>query len=412
MKHLFILGAGTAGTMMANHLIDRLPPGWMITVVDPSGQHLYQPGLLFLPFGDQNERKIVRPRIHTFKPGVQWIREQVRHIHHEKKVIEMEDGVRRSYDLLIIASGTNIRPDMTPGLLDGPWRESIFDFYTLNGALALRTKLENFRKGRLVVNVVEMPIKCPVAPLEFLFLADAFFKEKGIREDVELVYATPLDSAFTKPIASKLLGHYLEEKNIIMETEYMTGEVEENALVSFDERRVPFDLLVTVPTHTGADFVEDSDMGDELAFVPTDHHSLKALDMEDIFVLGDATDLPTSKAGSVAHFQAELLTENILNHLAGRPMDSFFDGHANCFVETGNGKAMLIDFNYDVQPLPGKFPFSGVGPFSLLKESRFNHWGKLAFRPIYWNALLPGRKIPLSPHMTMRGKDVPEEMRV
>jgi sulfide:quinone oxidoreductase len=250
-----------------------------------------------------------------------------------------------------------------------------------------------------------MPIKCPVAPLEFAFLADEYFQKRGIRSGVELTFVTPLDGAFTKPIASQRLGHLLEEKNVRVVTEFSTGSVSDDRIVSWDEREVPFDLLVTVPTHSGAAFVERSGLGNELAFIPTDHRSLLAKGLENVFVIGDATDVPASKAGSVAHFEAETLIENLGRAAEGRELVSTFDGHANCFVETGDGKALLIDFNYDVEPLPGKYPLPGVGPFSLLEESKLNHQGKLAFRWIYWNGLLPGKPIPVPAQMSMAGKE-------
>jgi sulfide:quinone oxidoreductase len=248
-----------------------------------------------------------------------------------------------------------------------------------------------------------------VAPLEFLFLADAFFTRRGIRDRVELVYATPLDGAFTKPIASSVLSHMLEEKKILVQPDFAASEVDGDArlLRSYDERSVEYDLLVTVPTHGGVPLIETSGLGNELGFVPTDRHSLVAKGHDDIFVLGDATDLPTSKAGSVAHFQSEVVVENLLRAIGGKAPEGSFDGHANCFVETGFGKALLIDFNYETQPLPGRFPLPGVGPFSLLKESRLNHLGKLGFRNLYWNALLPGRPVPVSNRMSMLGKQTP-----
>jgi sulfide:quinone oxidoreductase len=177
------------------------------------------------------------------------------------------------------------------------------------------------------------------------------------------------------------------------------------ALVSYDDRRVGYDLLVTVPVHKGAAFVEDSGLGNELGFVPTHPNTLAARKVEDVFVIGDATDVATSKAGSVAHFQSEVLEENLLRCIDGRSLDDGFDGHTNCFVESGFGKAILIDFNYEVEPLPGDFPFAGIGPLRLLKETRLNHLGKLAFRPVYWNLLLPARPLPFVPtKMSMAGK--------
>ena len=312
------------------------------------------------------------------------------------------------YDQLVIATGTHPRRDQTEGLDSDEYGSTVHDFYTLEGAEALAETLADWPGGRLVMNVVEMPIKCPVAPMEFLFLADAFFTDRGIRDKVELVYATPLDGAFTKPVAAHHLGSMLDTRNIAVETDFMTMEVDtdRNMLVSYDEREVPYDLLVAVPVNMGADFVERSGLGDELNHVEVDKHTFLADNQDNMFAIGDAANLPTSKAGSVAHYAVDVFVENFMEHIAGRPMTERFDGHANCFVESGNGKGLLLDFNYDVQPLTGKFPLPGVGPFSLLKETRANHMGKLGFRWVYWNMLLPGRPIPMKADMSMAGKQL------
>ncbi len=251
-----------------------------------------------------------------------------------------------------------------------------------------------------------MPIKCPVAPLEFSFLADDYFAKRGIRDQVEIVYVTPLDGAFTKPVASRELGHMLEEKSIAVEPDFMIESVDQEAKVigSYDEREVAYDLLVTVPLNMGADFVAKSGLGDELNYVPVDKHTFQSTQHDTIFALGDASNIPTSKAGSVAHFSVEVFMENLKQLAAGQEMTHRFDGHANCFVESGGGKALLLDFNYDTEPLTGTFPFPKVGPMSLLKESRANHLGKLAFRHVYWNVLLPGRPLGLKADMSMAGK--------
>ncbi len=258
------------------------------------------------------------------------------------------------------------------------------------------------------MSVLELPFKCPVAPLEFIFLADSFFKERGMRDDVELVFVTPMSGAFTKPVASGLLGDMLEERKIATEVDFYTERVdtERKVLVSFDEREVPYDLLVTVPLNMGAEFVARSGLGDELNHIPVDPHTFVHADYPEIFVLGDAAALPTSKAGSVAHFASEVFADNFVEYVAGRPMRHSFDGHANCFIESGFGKGLLIDFNYDTEPLPGKYPLPGVGPFSLLKETELNHWGKMMFKWTYWNVLLPGKELPLPALMSMAGKDV------
>jgi sulfide:quinone oxidoreductase len=406
-RSLLILGAGTAGTMVANKLHRALPDhDWAITVVDRDDTHLYQPGFLFLPFGGHASGDVMRSRRSLLHEGIELLLGEVERVQPETKQVQLQDGRMLSYDYLVIASGTTPRPDQTPGMLGEQWQTSIFDFYTLAGATALAEALREFDHGRLVVHVTEMPIKCPVAPLEFTFLADSWLRERGIRDRVELVYVTPLSGAFTQPIASARLGAMLEERKILVEADFMVESVDDRdkVLRSYDEREVPFDVLVTVPLNMGADFVARSGLGDELNYVPVDKHTLQSTRYPDIFAIGDASNIPASKAGSVAHFSAEIFTHNFLQLAHGQPMTGSFDGHANCFVESGDGKALLIDFNYDTQPLPGKYPLPLVGPLDLLKETRANHLGKLAFRWIYWNVLLAGRPVPLPAHMSMVGK--------
>lgn len=290
--------------------------------------------------------------------------------------------------------------------------KSVFDFYTFEGARNLRDKLRSWEGGKLVVHITEMPIKCPVAPLEFAFLADWYFQKKGMRDKVDITYVTPLDGAFTKPMAANKLGHLLTDKNVQILPDFAIASVdnENKQIISWDDKKVDFDLLVTIPTNMGDAMIERSGLGDDLNFVPTHPKTLQSNDYEDIFVIGDATNLPTSKAGSVAHFESEILTENILRYIEGIPLKEEFDGHANCFVETGFNKAMLIDFNYETQPLPGVFPFEKIGPMKLLEENRINHLGKLGFRWVYWNMLMKGRKVPfISPQMQLAGKEIQVE---
>ncbi len=409
MKRLVILGGGTAGTMASNRLRRRLDPSeWSITVVDQNDAHVYQPGNLFVPFGIYRPGDLVKPRRRFLPDGVELVIAEIDHVEPEANRVVLADERRLPYDYLIIATGTSPRPDQTDGLIGPEWRKSIHEFYTLEGATALASTLGDWGGGRLVIHIVDMPIKCPVAPLEFTFLADAYFSERAMRDRVEMVFVTPLDGAFTKPIASKHLGGILEERGVALESDFTVEHVDPDAktLVSFDEREVSFDLLVTIPLNMGADYIARSGLGDELNYVPVDKHTLLSKSHDNIFAIGDASDIPTSKAGSVAHFSIELFEDNFVSHVHGRPMTKLFDGHANCFIESGHGKGMLIDFNYDTEPLPGKYPLPGFGPFSLLRESEANHWGKMTFRWVYWNLLLTGKEMPLEPLMSMAGKEV------
>lgn len=408
MKTFLILGAGAAGTMVANKMSDLLDQDeWHIIIVDRDETHYYQPGFLFIPFGIYGPGDVVKPKRNFIPPNVEMVLSDIELIEPDENRVKLaKDNRVINYDYLVIATGSHIHPEETEGLKDGAWHKNIFDFYTIGGATALRKFLKFWTGGRLVLNIAEMPIKCPVAPLEFIFLADWYFHERGIRDQVELIFATPLPGAFTKPRASSILGDMLDEKGIHLVPNFNIGEVDttNNKIKSWDDQELEYDLLVSIPTNMGADVIERSGMGDELNFIPTDKHTLQSQQWENVWVIGDATNVPASKAGSVAHFELDVLVENILRHMEGLAPLPHFDGHANCFIESGFEKGILIDFNYDVEPLPGKYPLPGFGPFSLLQESAANHWGKMTFRWIYWNILLKGGEMPFESQMSMAGK--------
>src|SRR5215831_15021776 len=408
MKQILILGGGTGGTLVANRLRRLLSPREAeITVVDQDDQHVYQPGLLFVPFGLAYPDEITRPRHRQLRAGIGFRRAGIERVDLGSATVVLDDGAALGYDVLVVATGARLIPEETEGL-DGGWPDRVHTFYTPAGAVSLRDALAGFEGGRIAVNVVDMPIKCPVAPLEFCFLADWYFRERKIRDRVELTYVTPLDGAFTKPVASRTLGGLLADKGVGLVTEFNTGSVDTagspGRLVSWDGREVPFDLAVVIPLHGGAEYVTRSPgLGDELGFITVDPHTLQSAAAPNVFAIGDATGVPASKAGSVTHFEGEVLVENVVRFLAGRPLDASFDGHANCFIETGFGKALLIDFNYDTEPVTGHYP-AAVG-LPLLKQSRLNHLGKLMFQSFYWHGLLPGRDIPgIGSAMPERGK--------
>jgi len=407
MRKLVILGAGTAGTMMLNKFTAALDRSeWQITIIDQYETHYYQPGFLFIPFGIYNNKDVIKPKRDFFPPGSNVIMSAIDKIEPEKNRVLLTNNVVVPYDYLIVATGAKIMPGQTEGMVDGQWHKSIFDFYTIDGASALADFFKRWEGGKLVINITEMPIKCPVAPLEFAFLADWYFTERGIRDKVDIHFVTPLPGAFTKPRASAILGDFLDKKNIRLTSEFAIGRVdnEPKTIVSWDENEIPFDVLVTIPTNMGDEAIVRSGLGDELNFIPTNKQTLRSEQHENIFVIGDATNLPSSKAGSVAHFQSDILFENFMSIIEGHVPRAQFDGHANCFIESGFGKGILIDFNYDTEPLPGKFPLPGVGPFSLLEETKMNHYGKIMFRWMYWNFLLKGLEMPIESNMSMAGK--------
>ena len=407
MKKLLILGAGTAGTIMANKMRKKLSAGdWSITIIEKEKNHFYQPGFLFIPFGYYDRNNIVKPGLKFLPEGVEVIYNEIDGIEPEKNQVTLKDGNFFSYDILIIATGARICPDDTPGLKGELWYKNIFDFYSIEGAEALAEFFKTWEGGNLVINIADNPIKCPVAPLEFSFYADEYFTKKGIRNKVNITYVTPMSGAFTKPKASKAFGSLLEKKNINLVTDFFLGEVDNanKKILDFGGREIPFDCLITVPLHSGDPVILKSGLGDEFGFVRANKNTLQSVDYKNVFVIGDAGNYPASKAGSVAHFQADTLEENIICQIENKPLTASFDGHSNCFIETGYGKGILIDFNYDTEPLPGLYPWPVIGPLSLLRETRLNHWGKLLFKWVYWNILLPGKKMPVTNYMSMKGK--------
>jgi sulfide:quinone oxidoreductase len=405
MRTILILGAGAGGTIVANMLRKELSEAeWRITIIDRDERHLYQAGYLFIPFGIYGEQDVLKPKKEFIPRGVDFVVDEILKVDPGQRRVETRLG-KYDYDWLIIATGCDIQPSEIDGMMDG-WHQDIFDFYTLQGALALRQKLKYFNSGRVVLNIAEFPYKCPIAPLEFVFMADWFFTVNGVRDKVEIEFVTPLDNVFTKPVAAKTLAQVAAEKNIKVTPYFDLAQVnaKEKTIESHQGQTVAYDLLISIPPNMGDKALIDSGISDPVGFVPTNKETLQADQLERTYVIGDTTNVPTSKAGSVAHYMAYTLVDNLLREIDGYPPKPKFDGHATCFLASGFEKAILLDFNYKVEPLPGKFPFPGMGPFSLLQESLSNHWGKMMFRWVYWNLMMKGLDLPLEPQMNLAGK--------
>jgi sulfide:quinone oxidoreductase len=406
MRKIIILGSGAGGTVVANMLRkELLESEWEITIIDRKEQHHYQAGYLFIPFGVYSESDVIKPKKEFIPKSVDFVLDNVVKIDTNERRVETEKGDRYDYDWLVIATGCDIAPGEIDGMMDG-WGKDIFDFYTLGGALELYKKLKYFDSGKVVLNIAEFPYKCPIAPLEFVFMADWFFIVNGVRDKVDIQFVTPMDNVFTKPVAARILAEFAAKKNIKVTPYFDLAQVNANekTIESGKGDKIDYDLLVAIPPNVGDKALINSGISDPLGFVPTDNHTLKAENMDRIFVIGDTTNVPTSKAGSVAHYQGYTLVENLIREIDGHEAKPTFDGHATCFLASGFEKAILLDFNYDVEPLPGKFPFPGMGPFSLLQESLSNYWGKMMFRWVYWNLMMKGLDLPLEPQMNIAGK--------
>ncbi|MCG8342221.1 MAG: NAD(P)/FAD-dependent oxidoreductase [Chlorobiales bacterium] len=405
-KKIVVLGAGTGGTIVSNNLRRHLPDDWEITVIDRDDKHIYQPGMLFVPFDIQKSGTLTRSRKKYILPGVNFVIDEITHIDPEKREVKTKNR-SFSYDFLVISTGCKIVPEENDGLMDA-WGKNAFTFYSIEGADLLRQKLKEFDGGKLVLNIAEVPFKCPVAPIEFVFLADWYFKKKGIRNKVEIELVTPLTGAFTKPKASAVFGESAKEKNIKITPAFELNEVngKEKYIESIQGDKIPYDMLVIIPTTIGDDVISDSGLDDGIGYVPTHLNTLQALKHERIYVIGDATNVPTSKAGSVAHYEADVVVFNIMAEIHGIKPEEIYDGHSTCFIVYSKGTSSLIDFNYKIEPLPGKFPLPHMGPFSLLKETKANWYGKLGFEWLYWNVLLAGRHLGMPPTLVMAGKEI------
>ncbi len=407
--NVLVLGDGTGGLVVSNLLrkeARRKGVEVNVRLIGNSPLHTYQPGLLFLPFrkpGYRSLADIQRRNSDLVGPGVDYRCETVTAIDPKARTVTTDKG-NHGYDWLVLALGCRTTPDAIDGLPER-WGTRAHGFYTPDSAMKLADALERFEGGDLLVDIAEMPIKCPVAPLEFVCLVDEYLAQRGIRSRTRLTLMTPLNGAFTKPLCNEMLTGMLVAKGVEVVADAPLLAVSDKAVATSGGKTVPYDLLVTIPPHEGSDLIDAAGLGDGLGFGLTDKHTLKSKKAERVFLLGDNTNVPTSKAGSVAHFQAEVVVHNLLREIAGKESAPLADGHANCFIETGFGKAILVDFNYDIQPVPGRFPLPVIGPMTLLAESRLNHFGKLAFKPIYWHVLLPGHAIPLvGSRMSTRGK--------
>ncbi len=406
MRKIVILGSGAGGTMVAANLRKELGDGeWQITLIDKDEQHHFQSGYLFIPFGIYSKDDVLKPKRDFVPTGVDFVVDNVIKVDTEQRRLETEKGNRYDYDWLVISTGCRIVPEDVEGMMDG-WREDVFDFYTLEGAVALSKKLKYFDSGKVVLNIAEFPYKCPIAPIEFVFMADWFFQVNGVRDKVEIEFVTPIDNIFTKPVAAKALRAFADKKNIKVTPYFDLAKVNANekTIESHKGEKVGYDLLVSIPPNFGAQAITDSGMGDPMGYMQVDQYTLKAQNVDRVYVLGDATNVPTSKAGSVAHYMSYTVVENLVREIDGHDALPSFDGHATCFLASGFEKAILLDFNYVVEPLPGKFPFPGMGPFSLLQDTFGNYWGKMMFKWVYWNLMMKGLDLPLEAQMNLAGK--------
>jgi len=367
---IVVLGGGVGGTLAANLLARGLARQDVeITVADRTGKHVYQPGWLYIPFGQETARNLVRSERGLLDRRINLIVDDFTRIDPERHLIVADDGAALPYDYLVVATGSRNVPEDVPGLA-----EAGHHFYSAEAAAKLGEALKAFDHGRIIVGIGGLPHRCPPAPLEFLFLLDADLRRQGKRDRVELTYTYPIGRVFTIESVAEFATPILEERGITYETFFNleTVDAEKKQINSLEGTTLDYDLLVMIPPHRGAEIVSASGLGDEQGWIPTDRNTLEMKGEDHVFAIGDATDLPVSKSGSAAHFQAKVVSDRIVEAVTGKPSgNGHYNGHVMCFLETGNEQATTMNFDYDHPPEPPR-------------PSRIYHYEKMLFNRTYW----------------------------
>jgi sulfide:quinone oxidoreductase len=370
-----VLGGGVGGTLAANLVAKELGRDAKVTVVDPTGMHVYQPGFLYLALGQANGRWLARDERTLLRRDVDLAIERVVRIHPDAGTVQLERGGSLSWDYLVIATGARLVPRQIPGLSEGA-----FGFYSLEDAERLREELRRFAGGRVKVGIAGIPYKCPPAPVEFVFMLDQYLRRRDLRERSEITLLSPLNRAFTIESASKLIQPIMQRRGIVLETFFNVESVDPSAGVvsSLEGDKAEYDLLVLVPPHRGQEVIDASHLGDKGGWLPTDRHTLQVAGSERIFAIGDGTDLPISKSGSTAHFEAPVVASRIASLVRGTAPRSNYGGRVMCFLETGDGRATALRFDYEHPPVPPQ-------------PSRVWHAAKWLFNRLYWETVPQGR---------------------
>jgi len=372
-EHVVIVGGGTGGSVLANDLADRLEPELdagdvRITLINDDADHVYKPVWLYVPFGQREPDDGRRPLEDLVDDRVDIRIDRVTEIDTDAERLEsMEGDDTIEYDHLVLATGSTLVPEEIPGLADGG-----HDYYSESGAVDLRDELLSLTEGRLVLSVVGTPHMCPAAPLEFVFMADDWLRERGLREDVEITYTYPIQRVHGNPHIAEWARPIMEERDIDVETFFNAESVDPEAetITSMEGTELDYDLLVTIPPHGGVDLIEEAGLGDD-GWVDVDKHTLEAEAAENVYALGDTADTGVPNAGSVAHYQAGVVGQRLASEIRGRPATATYDGKTLCFIETGMDAASFVEFDYETPPAPAP-------------PSEKLHWSKLAYNEAYW----------------------------
>ncbi|MEF8806442.1 NAD(P)/FAD-dependent oxidoreductase [Natronomonas sp.] len=371
-EHVVILGGGTGGTVLANDLADRLDSELdadevRVTLVNDGPDHVYKPVWLYVPFGQREPEDGRRQLSELVDDRIDLRIDRVTDIDTDAQRLRCREGRSLEYDYLVLATGSTLAPEEIPGLEDAG-----HDYYSETGAERLRDELLSFTEGHLVLSVIGTPHMCPAAPLEFVFMADDWFRERGLREDVDITYTYPIQRVHGNPNIAEWAQPIMEDRDINIETFFNAEEIdpEAQAITSMEGSDLEYDLLVSIPPHRGIDLVEEAGLGDN-GWVDVDKHTLEAEAAENVYALGDTADTGVPNAGSVAHYQAGVVAQRLASDIRGRPATATYDGKTLCFIETGMDAASFVEFDYENPPSPAP-------------PSQKLHWSKLAYNESYW----------------------------
>ena len=370
-----VLGGGVGGTLAANLLSKELGREGKVTIVDPTGMHVYQPGFLYVALGQANGRWLSRDVRTLLRRDVELVVEGATRIDASAGTVQLARGGTLDWDYLVIATGARLVPEQIPGLVEGG-----SDFYSLEGAQRLREQIRRFKGGRIHVGVSGIPYKCPPAPVEFVFMLEEHLRKRGIRDRSHVTLLSPLNRAFTIESASKLIQPLMEKRGIELTTFFNVEEVDPAAgtISSLEGEKVDSDLMIIIPPHKGQEVITDSGLGDVSGWLPTDRHTLNVEGHERVFAMGDATNLPISKSGSTAHFEAPVVASRIASMVRGTAPKAAYPGRVMCFLETGNRTATVLRFDYEHPPTPPE-------------PSMAWHVAKWMFNRLYWETVPQGR---------------------
>ena len=372
---VLVLGGGVGGTVVANLVAKEVGDRARVTVVDTTGIHVYQPGFLYVAIGQEHPEALQRPEASLLRHDIKLVIDRATHVDTTAQKVVLASGRTMRYDELLLATGSRTVMEEVPG------GAGAHDFYTLDGAMRLFQALKAFDGGTIVIGVAGIPYKCPPAPVEFAFLLDDYLRARHVRDKSAIKLLSPLNRAFTIEATSKLVQPILAERGIELTGFFNVETVDPIAktVSSLEGETMVYDLLVLVPPHRGQKVIEESGLGDERGWVPVDKNTLKHTRVEHIWAVGDTTNIPISKSGSVAHYEASVAAAGIAAAVRGEaPPNHVYDGKVMCFLETGQGQATTIRFDYDHPP---------VSP----TPARRWHWAKTLFNKTYWHTVPQGR---------------------